>query len=124
MRIVAIALLFSYTTCFAGEADVLSAEVEHSGGNYYHIKATVKHNDENWDHFAASWEVLDQDGNILGVRVLRHPHIREQPFTRELTVEIPDHIENITIRAYDLIHHYGGKEFTLKIKKGNNDEVK
>lgn len=45
--------------------------------------------------------------------------INEQPFTRTLTIKIPKQINNITIRAYDLIHEFGGKEITLEINKEN-----
>ena len=103
-------------TVGAGEADVIAAEVEHAGSNFYRFSVTVQHNDESWEHFAKAWEVLDADGNILGARVLLHPHINEQPFTRSQTISIPENINQVTIRAYDLIHEFGGKELTIIIK--------
>ncbi len=101
----------------AGEADVLLAEVEHTGSHFYRFTVTVKHDDKDWEHFAKAWEILDMDGNILGARILRHPHINEQPFTRSYTLNIPEGIEQVTIRAYDLVHKFGGKEITLNINK-------
>lgn len=108
---------------FPGEADVINAKVKHTGGNFYRFTVTVKHNDEGWQHFAKAWEVLDQNNNVLGVRILRHPHIEEQPFTRSETISIPENVNQVTIRAYDLMHHYGGKAITLDINKGNKNEV-
>ncbi len=101
----------------AGEADVLLAEVEHTGGNFYRFTVTVKHDDKDWEHFAKAWEILDMDGNILGARILRHPHTNEQPFTRSYTLNIAESVEQVTIRAYDLVHKFGGKEITLNINK-------
>jgi hypothetical protein len=111
-------LLFS-SIVFAGEADVIDAKVEHSGGDFYRFIVTVQHDDEGWEHFAKAWEVLDVNGNILGARVLLHPHVNEQPFTRTQTISLPENINQVTIRAYDLVHEFGGKELTLDIKKGN-----
>jgi len=111
-------MLFSYF-CSAGEADVIAAEVEYIGGDLYRFSVTVQHKDENWEHFAKAWEVLDLDGNILGARVLLHPHINEQPFTRSQTISFPENIKRVTIRAYDLIHKFGGKELSIDLKKGN-----
>jgi hypothetical protein len=109
-------LLLPYIA-YSGEADVAAAEVEHAGGNFYRFSVTVQHDDESWEHFAKAWEVLDLDGNILGNRVLLHLHINEQPFTRSQTISIPENINQVTIRAYDLIHKFGGKELTINIRK-------
>ncbi len=64
------------------------------------VEVTLSHPDTGWDHYADGWEVLDADGNSLGVRTLFHPHIAEQPFTRSLSgVQIPDGAEVIFVRA-------------------------
>jgi hypothetical protein len=110
-------LLTTATISFAGEADVLSVDVENMGDNFYRFNVTVKHTDENWEHFAKAWEVLSPNGELLGSRILRHPHINEQPFTRSLTITIPKQYNQVTIRAYDLIHEFGGKELTIDINK-------
>ncbi len=91
-------LLLPYIA-YAGEADVITADVEHVGGYFYRFSVTVQHDDESWEHFAKAWEVLDPDGNILGARVLLHPHINEQPFTRSQTFTIPENVNQVTIRA-------------------------
>lgn len=116
-------LLSLPVTSLAGEADVLSAEVEHLDGDFYRFKVTVQHTDEDWNHFAKAWEVLSPDGTKLGARILQHPHINEQPFTRSMTITIPKQINKVTIRAYDLIHEFGGKELTIDIKKDKQDDI-
>lgn len=123
VSLLCLSLLLLPSLSIAGEADVINAEVEAVGGKFYRFKVTVEHNDEGWEHFAKAWEVLGPDGKILGTRLLRHPHVKEQPFTRTLTVAIPDNINQVKIRAYDLVHEYGGKELTLNINKEKQDEI-
>ena len=45
---------------------------------------TLSHPDTGWDHYADGWRVEDASGAVLGLRVLGHPHVTEQPFTRSL----------------------------------------
>lgn len=99
LSVSALFLLIFATASVAGEANVIAAEFEHTGGNFYRFNVTLEHNDEDWKHFAKAWEVLDLDGNVLGARVLLHPHINEQPFTRSQTISIPENINQVTIRA-------------------------
>ena len=115
--LLSIALLLLHSVSLAGEADVLAAEVEHLGDNFYRFTVTVQHSDENWQHFAKAWEIIGPDGKVLGARILRHPHVKEQPFTRSHTLAIPPGVEQVSIRAYDLVHKFGGKELTLKLNK-------
>ncbi|MFT6076553.1 MAG: hypothetical protein ACJAZ1_003488 [Yoonia sp.] len=64
------------------------------------FSVTLSHPDTGWDHFADGWEVLDADGNSLGIRELAHPHVTEQPFTRSLSsVQIPDGAQVVYVRA-------------------------
>ena len=108
-------LLFSSCTVFAGEADVIDAKVSKSG-NSYSFSVTVVHNDTGWDHYANKWDVVAPDGTVLDTRTLHHPHVNEQPFTRNLSgVEIPGNITSVSIRAHDTIHGYGGKTFPLDL---------
>ena len=102
----------------AGEADVVSATVSKTGPGVYRFDVTVRHADTGWEHYANQWDVLAPDGSVLGTRVLHHPHVNEQPFTRGLGgVEIPDGIETVTLRAKDSQHEYGGAEVTLDLPR-------
>ena len=93
----------------AGEANVVDVTVRVQGDKTYRFDVTVQHADTGWDHFANAWEILSPDGTILATRVLYHPHVNEQPFTRSLSgVEIPASIQTVTIQAKDSIHEYGG----------------
>ena len=98
----------------AGEADVLEVYVVRQDDGTFRFAAKVQHADEGWDHYADRWDVVAPDGTVLGERVLLHPHVEEQPFTRSLAgVEIPEGISEVTIRANDSVHGLGGTEVTV-----------
>ncbi|MGI9492800.1 MAG: hypothetical protein ACR2QF_10415 [Geminicoccaceae bacterium] len=100
----------------AGEADVVGVEATAEGGGSYRFDVTVEHADEGWDHYADAWDVVGPDGAVLGTRVLAHPHENEQPFTRSLTgVAIPDGVTEVTLRAKDSVHDYGGVEMAVTL---------
>ncbi len=114
LRTVLMILPVIANVAFAGKADVENVRVLTDGNNSWTFQVTVKHADEGWDHYADRWEILSENGKILSTRVLAHPHVNEQPFTRSLSgTTIPEHITSITIRAHDKVHGYGGKAVTL-----------
>jgi len=99
-----------------GEADVTSVSATRSADGTYRFDVTVRHDDTGWDHYADRWEVVAPDGAVLGTRVLLHPHVEEQPFTRSLSgVAIPAGVGSVTVRARDSQHGWGGQgqEITL-----------
>ncbi len=63
------------------------------------VQVTLSHPDTGWEHYADGWEVIAADGHRLGLRVLQHPHVNEQPFTRSLTLEAPLPAGDIRVRA-------------------------
>ncbi len=102
----------------AGEADVVRAEARAEGGGAWRFRVTVAHGDTGWDHYADKWDVVAPDGTVLGTRVLLHPHETEQPITRSLGgVKIPEGVRQVTLRAHDRVHGYGGKEVAVKLPK-------
>jgi len=101
---------------YAGEADVVKVDAKKAGKNTYHFSVTVSHADTGWDHYANKWDVVAQDGTVLGTRTLHHPHVDEQPFTRSLSgVVIPARVKTVTIRAHDAVHKYGGKVVSVDL---------
>jgi hypothetical protein len=111
-----LALLFMANLVLAGPADVVSASAKCSASTCDFV-VTVRHDDEGWDHFANAWQVLAPDGSVLATRVLRHPHVGEQPFTRRLRdVQIPPALREVRIRARDSIHGLGGKEVVVGLR--------
>ncbi len=103
---------------YSGEADVVDVSVQQSGKNKYSFSVTVRHADEGWDHYANKWDVVAPDGTVLATRVLYHPHVDEQPFTRSLSgVNIADTVDTVTVRAHDSVHEYSGKTVTIEVPR-------
>ena len=111
------ALITLITTVFASASlasDVEIVDVQASGsGTTWRFDVTLRHADTGWDHYADGWEVLAPDGTSLGMRVLAHPHVNEQPFKRSLGgIEIPTGLGHVFIRARDTMD--GWKEETFR----------
>ena len=113
---VAIVLVFAHSSG-AGEADILKVETRYNGNNNFQVIVTVQHKDTGWDHYAKGWEILDEQGRLLGTRVLHHPHVKEQPFTRSYTLDIPPSMNAITVRGVDSVHGRGGKTILIPLKR-------
>jgi hypothetical protein len=107
-------LVLSSAASSAGEADVIGVDVRGSGTEYI-FSVTVRHADTGWDHYADRWEVTGEDGKVYGVRELAHPHVDEQPFTRQGRATIPLGIATVIVRARDSVHGYGGKEMKVSL---------
>lgn len=120
MRLIAptsILLLCLAGRALAGPADVVSASADCSA-SLCTFRVTVRHADEGWSHYANAWQVVAPDGTVLATRVLRHPHVGEQPFTRMLkAVRIPSGIRSVRIRARDSVHGFGGREVTVELDR-------
>ncbi|WP_294225338.1 hypothetical protein [uncultured Shimia sp.] len=66
----------------------------------WRFDVTITHPDTGWDHYADGWRIETKDGQVLGTRILAHPHVNEQPFRRSLTrVWIPPEITTIFVRS-------------------------
>ena len=109
-------LMMTVSSAWAGGAEVVDVKVTKTGGAF-RFDVTLKHADTGWKHYANKWEVVDPAGKVLGTRVLYHPHVDEQPFTRSLSgVQIPAAVTSVTVRAYDSKHGgEGGKPMTVDV---------
>ncbi len=75
--------------------------------NRWRFDVTISYPDTGWTDYADGWHVETPDGVILGTRVLLHPHVGEQPFTRTLSdVRIPTDLTTVLIRSHDLVSGY------------------
>ena len=111
-----VALAIAAPAALAGEADVVAVTVTAEEGGTYRFDVTVRHADEGWDHYANRWDVVGDDGTVYGSRVLLHPHVGEQPFTRSQSgIAIPEGVLEVTVRANDLVHGLGGAEKKVRL---------
>ncbi len=100
---------------FAGDVEIIDAQAN-CENNTCRFDVTLEHADTGWDHYADGWRVLTEDGLELGNRVLMHPHVNEQPFTRSLSgVEIPAGVSTVWIEAHDSVHGANGKKYKLDL---------
>lgn len=119
MRFVfALSVFLLAAAAHAGEADIVAAEARQSADGTWSFDVTVVHADEGWDHYADAFDVLSLDGQLLSQRILAHPHVNEQPFTRSLGgVVIDEQITQVKIVARDSVHAYGGAEMIVGLPR-------
>ncbi|WP_299813223.1 hypothetical protein [uncultured Roseibium sp.] len=111
-----LAIVFSWQPVLADEVEIVGATAKKSGSGWT-FSVTLRHADTGWDHYADLWQVVSPEGDLLGERVLLHPHVDEQPFTRSLSgVEVPEGIDEVVIRARDSVHGVSPQEFTLQLR--------
>ncbi|GAA0781198.1 hypothetical protein E1180_20675 [Roseibium denhamense] len=99
----------------AGDVEIVNAEARKSGDSWT-FSVTLRHEDTGWEHYADQWAVYSTSGDLLGERVLFHPHVEEQPFTRSLSgVKIPDGMTKVIIRARDNVDGVSPQAFELTL---------
>ncbi len=118
MKTALTALLYALCTALpalADDARIENATARQSGGTWA-ISVTLSHPDTGWDHYADGWRVLDDKGNELGLRVLAHPHVNEQPFTRSLSgIALPEGATSVMIQARCNVDGWGEELFRLTL---------
>lgn len=99
----------------AGEVAIKKVNVECQVSCTFTV--TLQHADQGWNHYANQWDVLTLDNQLLKSRVLYHPHVDEQPFTRSLSgVVIPEGVNRVKIRAKDTVHGLSSQEFMVDLR--------
>ena len=104
-------------------ADVLYVKAVQAADPTWAFHVTVRHPDTGWEDYADGWDVLAPDGTVLKpdpdspfTRLLLHPHVDEQPFTRSQSrIAIPPGVSQVRVRAHDLVDGYGGREVLVDL---------
>lgn len=113
-----IILVFISCSVSANEVEILTATVIHQSQDSYSFNVELQHQDTGWEHYADAWRIVDQQGNVLGTRVLYHPHVEEQPFTRSLNnVNITQDINTLYIEAHDKIHGWSKQRLKIDLQQ-------
>lgn len=108
------------------DADVTYVRAVQAGDTWtFHV--TVQHPDTGWEDYADGWDVVLPDGTVVKpdrnspfTRLLLHPHVDEQPFTRSQSgIRIPEGVTQVTIRAHDIIDGFGGREITVDLSQAS-----
>ncbi|NNE64740.1 MAG: hypothetical protein HKN34_11705 [Gammaproteobacteria bacterium] len=112
--IVIASLMLLSNTLAADEVRIVDVKVYCKADCRFSV--TLEHADTGWEHYANQWDVLTLDDEVIGSRVLYHPHVNEQPFTRSLSgVSIPESVKQVKIRASDLKHGYSKQEYVVDL---------
>ena len=112
-------------TTDADEVKILAADLHSTGDNRWSVNVTLHHDDTGWDHYADNWRVVDGEGKTLGERVLHHPHVDEQPFTRGLgDVEVPEGATTVYIEAHDKVHGWTAKRLEVNLSKATGGRLR
>lgn len=107
----------------AGNADVIFVRARQQSDGAWTFEVTVQHPDTGWNDYADGWDVVLADGTVIKAdptspftRVLAHPHVDEQPFTRSQGgLRIPEGISQLTVRAHDMVDGWGGQTITVDL---------
>lgn len=98
------------------EAPRIEGATAHQNGSSWTISVTLSHADTGWEHYADGWRVLDENGRELGLRVLAHPHVNEQPFTRSLSgIAIPEGTRHVSLQARCIVDGWSDESFRLTL---------
>jgi hypothetical protein len=105
----------------AGEVEIVHvAFTQHH--DTWQVHTTLRHEDTGWEHYADAWRVVTENGNVLGTRVLAHPHEDEQPFTRSLEgVVIPADTHIVYVEAHDKVHGWGSQRVRVDLHQAAGD---
>jgi hypothetical protein len=110
-------------------ADVTYVRAVQSADGSWTFHVTVSHPDTGWDDYADGWDILTLDGSKLLIlegevftRLLAHPHVDEQPFTRSQSgIIIPENVTQVIVRAHDIVDGFGGKEIIVNLEKDSGE---
>ena len=109
---------------FADQAMIHHAKFEQHGTNWT-VSVTLQHADTGWDHYADGWRVVTVDGKVLGHRTLYHPHVNEQPFTRNLSgIKIPAEITTVYVEAHDKIHGWNKERLEVNLQRTEGERYR
>lgn len=110
-RTALIAALILPQAVLADPAEILKAEARSSGSGWT-VSVTLRHGDTGWDDYADGWRLIAPDGTVIATRVLVHPHVNEQPFTRSLSsVTLPE--GQVLVESSTNVTGWGGATIPL-----------
>ena len=106
---------------FADQAVIRHVEFEQQAAGWT-VSVTLQHADTGWDHYADGWRVVTAEGKVLGHRTLYHPHVNEQPFTRNLSgITIPTGMNVVYVEAHDKVHGWNKDRLEVNLQKAQGD---
>ncbi len=112
---IATILIVAAGSALADDATIEAATAKKSGDSWT-FSVTLRHGDTGWNDYADGWRVVLQDGTEVGMRVLYHPHVEEQPFTRSQSgIKIPDGTDTVYVEARTNTDGWGNARFAVEV---------
>lgn len=107
------------------KADVLFVRATEAEDGTWSFAVTVQHPDSGWENHADGWDVVTPDGAVVQpegdspfTRLLTHPHVEEQPFTRSRSgIVLPPGTNTVQVRAHSLVGGFGGQEVEVDLRR-------
>ena len=113
-----------HTALYANEVEIVQVVFSARGGERWDVDTTLLHEDAGWQHYADAWRVVDGKGRELGKRVLYHPHVDEQPFTRSLNLEIPKDVTTVLVEAHDKVHGWSARKVQVDLRSSKGERFR
>lgn len=81
-------------------ADVQVKRDSEDQAGIFHIRVTIEHEDEGWDDYVETWEIVGPDGTVFGARPFFEPASEGPTTITALSgVIIPEDVKTVTVRA-------------------------
>lgn len=114
-------LVLATSVVHAGDVEIQNVYLYQQSSSW-RADVTLKHADTGWEHYADAWRLVDATGKLIATRVLYHPHVNEQPFTRSLgNIEIPAGTDIIFVEAHDKQHGWSPQRVKVDLSTSSGD---
>lgn len=114
-RLVLLLGLNLLNVAYAGEVAIVAANFRTMDNRLWSIQVTLQHADTGWEHYADRWRVVDSKGRVFADRVLYHPHVDEQPFTRGLRALTLPVTTQLYVEAHDNVHGWAKQRLPVRL---------
>lgn len=112
-----------------GDVDIVFVSAKLTGEDIWSFSVTLEHVETGWEDYADGWDVVLPDGVVIKpkaddpfTRLLAHPHVNEQPFTRSQSgIVIPAEVDTVFVRAHDLEDGYSSMVVAVDLTAASGD---
>lgn len=105
------------------DAEILLVRARETDAGVWTFDVRLDHPDTGWEDYTDGWHVETLDGEILGVRILAHPHVNEMPFSRSQSgIRIPEGSTEVQVRSHDLVSGYTAETVIVPISESGGGD--